>query len=184
MSSLEALAFFRGLDLSIMHIIFNCVDVVLGSAPSAMSSTPCPTNKFRPSSPYVVVAPVACATATLLVALSFSVATFLSSQVALTSMANCSLCLCWANLFICSLVASFCFCVAILSYSAIFGVRHSRGHDSSMMKMASSIALKGSLVQFYTGSLRGLIYTLCMSTLKSTKLHRLLYTSTQKILVS
>ena len=198
MSNLEALAFFHGPDLFVMRGRFSCVDVMLGSAPSIMSFAPCLVDKFRPPSSCIVLAPVAYAIVALSMAFTYSVAIFVTLQVTFTSMANCSLCFCWTS----SLVASFCFCVVVLSYSARFRTRHLGGHDSSMEKMESSITMKGSLVQFYVGSLRALIDTLCISALKSAKLRRLLYIvgdrhsllliyirmlismSTQKILVS
>lgn len=125
---------------------FNYVDVVLGSMPSAMSSSSCHVDKFGPSSSCVMVALVACAAVALSMAFAYSAVAFATSRVSLTSTTNCLLRFYWANWVIRILVASFCFCAAVLSCSARSGVCHSGGHDSSMEKMASSIVMKGSLV--------------------------------------
>ncbi len=175
MSSLEALAFFCGPDLFVTRGHFRCVDIVLGFAPSVVSSSPCPMDKFGPPSSCVVVYPISCVTAALSTTFAFSAVALTAMREPLTSATNYSLHFCWANWLICSLVASFYFCVVVLSCSARSGARHSGGHDSSKERMASSIVMKGSLVQFCIGSLCALICTLCISALKFAKLRRLLY---------
>jgi len=54
--NLAALVSFCGPVCSVPHNHFNCVEVVLGSVPSTVSSVPCPVVKSSPFSSYVVVA--------------------------------------------------------------------------------------------------------------------------------
>lgn len=155
---------------------FSCVYVVLGSVPFSVSFVPYPVAKFGRPSSHIMVALVACVVGVLSMALICSAPTFSALQKALTSMANSTLCFCVAS----SLMESFCFCIIVLSHVARSGVCHSRGHESSMVKMALSIEMKGILVQFYAISLRVLIYTLCLSTLMSTKPCKQVYTMGDK----
>lgn len=97
MSSLDALTFSHGLDLSMMRCPFSWVDVVIRSMPFVASSIPYLVDKFWPPSTCVVVAPIACAAAAFLVAFAYFVATFATFWIILTCMTACSLCFCWAN---------------------------------------------------------------------------------------
>lgn len=171
---------------------------MFGSAPFATSPVPSPMVNSRPPSSRVMVATFSCAVGAFSTTLVCSTAAFVASQIAVNSVANYSLCFCWASI----LVASICFCTTVLLHSTIFGARHCGGHELSMVKRVSSIMIKGFSDQFCAESLRALIYILCIFTLKSAKLHGLLYTvgdrcslllvhirtlasmSTQKILVS
>lgn len=105
------------------------------------------------------------------VALVCSAAAFAASREALTSSTNCSFYFCCVS----SLVASFCLCIVASSHVARFGVHYSGIHESRTTKTTSSIDMNESLVYFCSRSFCALIYTLCISTLKSAKLRRLSY---------
>lgn len=152
-SSLEALVFFWGPVRSVLRGHFSCVDVVLGSMPSTMSSVPYPVVRFGPLSSCVMVAPVSGATATFSVALVCSVAAFTASREALISLVNCSLCFYCAS----SLVASLCFCIIVSSRTARSRACHLGVHELRTTNIASSIVMKGSWVQFYSRSFHALI---------------------------
>ena len=155
-SNLEALVFFRGPICSIPHIRFSCAGVVLGSAPSTVLSIPYLVVKSGPLSTCVMVASMANVTATFSAALVWFAVAFTTSREAVTSLANYSLRFCCAS----SLVESFYFCIVVSLCTTISKARHSGGHESSIAKTASSIAMKGILVQFYTRSFHAMIYTL------------------------
>jgi len=161
-SNLEAFVFFRGPICSILHSCLNCVGVVLGSTPSAVSFIPCPMVRSSRLSSYVMVAPAAAL---------FSAA-FTTAREALTSSMSCLFRFCYAS----SLVASFYLCITTSSHATRFEVCHLGGHESSTTKVVSSIAMNESLVQFCSGSFPTLIYTLCTSALKFAKCRRLSYT--------
>ena len=146
---------------------FNCVKVVLGSRPSIVASIPCSVVMSGRLSSYVVVA---------LAAVIYSVVAFATSRDARTYAASYSFRFCWAS----RLATTFCFCIFVSSRTTTYGVRHSGGHVSITEKTTSSMAMKGSVVHFCSGSLCALIYTLCISTLKFAKFFRLSYTEVDK----
>lgn len=168
-SNFEALVIFGGLVHFVPCAHFNCVEVALGSVPSSISSILCLVVKSEPLSSCVMVAP---ATTVFSVALVCSAVAFPASRETLTSSTS------YSFRFYCasSLAASFCICIATSSSTARSAACHFGGHESSTVKTTSSITMNKSLVQFCSGSFYALIYTLCISTLKSAKLHRMSYT--------
>ena len=138
-SNLEALVFFCGPVHSVPCSCFNCVEVVLGSTPSIVSSIPCPMVRSSPLSSYVVVAPAA---ATFSEALVYSAVTFAASEEALTSSAN------YSFRFYCAsnLATSFYLCIIVSSCAAKSGAHHLGGHEASTVKTMSSIVMNGRLI--------------------------------------
>lgn len=81
-----------------------------------------------------------------------------------------------ANYVKCSLTSSFFFCTADCSSSTMSGAHDFCGHASKTLKRASSVATNGSFVHCFVESFHDLMYILCISALKSSKLCRLLRT--------
>lgn len=180
MANFEAFTFFLGPTLSAMRGHFNCVDAAPGSAlPPTLStsSTSCPYEDVAwSSSSFVVASSAACATAAASASFSYFAAFCVASCTALSLVDVVSFCLFSANYVTCNLASSFFFCVVSFSILARSGARHSGGHVSKIVKMVSSVAIKGSFIHCFIVSLCALMYILCVSTLNSAKLYRLLYT--------
>ena len=127
------------------------------SSAGSVSSASYPVDNSRPSSCYFVVAPIVCAAAVTSTAFAYSVAAFSASRAALTSAATFSLRLFSTNYVTRSLASSFLFYVVFLSNFSKSKARHSGGHDSNTIKIASSVAMKGSLVHYCTRSFHTLM---------------------------
>lgn len=106
------------------------------------------------------------------------VSTICAAAVALVSfcyvVVSCSWCLLSASCMMHSLVSFFHCYVAIFSISSKSGARHSGGHDSITTKITSFVAMNKSFTHFCVGSLCARIYRLCISTLNSVVLCKLL----------
>ena len=175
MANFEVLTFFLHPTRSTKCWHFNCVDMVCWSAPPSYvsaSSTACSYECVAwPSLAFVAAS---CAANVAAIAFSYPTAFCATSHVACTSAAAVSFRLFSANFVMHSLASSFFFCAAALLSSARSRARHSRGHASKTVKMASSVATKGNFVHYFVKSFHALIYMLCMSALISAKLDILL----------
>lgn len=174
MDNIEALIFFHNPARSTRCWRFNCVDVVRKSVPPSSvsaSSAACPCEGIAWPSPAFMVAACVAVVAT---AFSCSAALCATSRADRTSAVSVSFLHFSANCAMHSLASPFFFCAAEFLISAMFGTHHSGDRASKTLKMASSVATKGSFVHYFVGSLRALIYMLCMSALNSVKHCRLL----------
>lgn len=155
----------------------SCVDAVPGSAlpsTSFVSSTSLPEEATWPSSVYVVATCSACTDATTSTTFFYFATFFATSRTTLTSTAAFLFCLLSASWVTHSLASSFLFCAVAFSSSAKLGARHLGRHVSNTIKNMSSVAMSGIFVHYCARSFRALMYMLCISTLNSAKLCRLL----------
>ena len=152
---------------------FNYVDAVCGSMPPSSSSTSYPCEgDIWPSCAFAG----ASFTTTAAEAFSCSVAVYAVSHAIHSSTATAFFLLSSANCTMHCLTSSFFLCASNFSSFAMSGVRHFDNHVSSILKMTSSMATKGSFLHCFAESSHALMYTLWMSALNSEKLCRMLKT--------
>lgn len=176
MAIFETLTLFLGPDLSAMCGRLSCVNAVPWSALSSLSSTFGLEDFSWPSSAYTIVDFAVFTTATASVTFFCSTASYATSWISLTSATTFSFGLLSASGVTQSLGSSFFFCAAAYSSSTKSGAHHSGGHVSNTIKIASSMAINGSLVHYCTRSFRAPMYMLRIFALKYEKLCRLLCT--------
>lgn len=140
MASFEALTFFLGLDLFVMHGHLICVDTVPGSILSFSIYVPSasyPEDVAWPSSTCTVVASTLCTVVATSATFFCSMASCATSWTALSSVTTFSFHLFSTSWVMRSLASSFFFCVVAFSNFAKSGVCHSGGHISNIVKISS-----------------------------------------------
>lgn len=158
MANFEALTFFLGPDLFVVHDRLSCVDVVPGSmlhSAISVSFASCLEDVSWPSSAYAVAASVVCAATSG--AFFCSTAFCVISRTALTSAVAFSFRLLSASWVIRNLASFLCFYAAAFSSSAKSGAHHTRGHVSKTVNIVSSMATNGSFVHCCVGSFHALM---------------------------
>lgn len=153
--------------------LLSWVNFVVRSMHSCVSTSPCMSYSMEiswPSSVSLVGVVVVCAI--------YSIAT--TSVVIHCVAAYCSWCFFSSSLTMRNLISLFLCCAAIFSSSTKSRVCQSKEHDAITSNIASSVAMNDSFTHSQAGSLRTRIYRLCISTLNSSMLCKLLYTVRDK----